>query len=78
MGRGQATSRPGESGGRAAAAAAGGMHLYNAWLPPPVAEETKRERESFAYVVRSVKEAWRPEDPESVYATLKWISVIHL
>nr|DAD24248.1 TPA_asm: hypothetical protein HUJ06_025711 [Nelumbo nucifera] len=54
------------------------MHLYNAWLPPPVAEETKREKESFAYVVRSVKESWRPDDPESVYSTLKWISVIDI
>ncbi|XP_047315811.1 proteasome activator subunit 4 [Impatiens glandulifera] len=52
------------------------MHLYNAWLPPPVAEETKRERESFAAAVSSVKELYRPDDPESVYATLKWLSVI--
>ncbi|KAM7499059.1 hypothetical protein LguiA_023473 [Lonicera macranthoides] len=54
------------------------MHLYNAWLPPPVAEETKKERESFARVVKSVKESYRPDDPESVYSTLKWISVIDL
>ncbi|OVA12326.1 Protein of unknown function DUF3437 [Macleaya cordata] len=54
------------------------MHLYNAWLPPPVAEETKREKESFSSVVRSVKESWKPDDPESVYSTLKWISVIDL
>ncbi|KAI0501736.1 hypothetical protein KFK09_016681 [Dendrobium nobile] len=54
------------------------MHLYNAWLPPQVAEETKRESESFAVVLRSIKEAWRPEDPESVYSTLKWISVLDL
>ncbi|KAK8926304.1 hypothetical protein KSP39_PZI018786 [Platanthera zijinensis] len=54
------------------------MHLYNAWLPPPVAEETRRESESFAAVVRSVKKAWLPEDPESVYSTLKWISVLDL
>ncbi|XP_077217554.1 proteasome activating protein 200 isoform X2 [Tasmannia lanceolata] len=54
------------------------MHLYNAWLPPPVAEETKREKESFSFVVKSVKESWRPDDPESVYSTLKWISVIDL
>ncbi|CAM8952984.1 unnamed protein product [Rhodiola kirilowii] len=51
------------------------MHLYNAWLPPPVAEATKREKESFALVVRSLKECWRPEDPESVYATIRWLSV---
>lgn len=54
------------------------MHLYNAWLPPPVAEETKKEKDSFAAVVKSVKELYRPDDPESVYATLKWISIIDL
>ncbi|KAJ0249356.1 Proteasome activator subunit 4 [Hirschfeldia incana] len=54
------------------------MHLYNGWLPPPVAEETKKEKESFARVVRCVKELHRPDDPESVYGTLKWISVIDL
>ncbi|CAA7016339.1 unnamed protein product [Microthlaspi erraticum] len=54
------------------------MHLYNGWLPPPVAEETKKEKESFARVVRCVKELHRPDDPDSVYATLKWISVIEL
>ncbi|KDP36327.1 hypothetical protein JCGZ_09542 [Jatropha curcas] len=54
------------------------MHLYNAWLPPPVAEETKKERESFARVVNSVKASYKPDDPESIYATLKWISVIEL
>ncbi|KAF3511494.1 hypothetical protein F2Q69_00003350 [Brassica cretica] len=54
------------------------MHLFNGWLPPPVAEETKKEKESFARVVRCVKELHRPDDPESVYATLKWISVVEL
>ncbi|KAL9270858.1 Proteasome activator subunit 4-like protein, partial [Drosera capensis] len=57
------------------------MHLYNAWLPPPVAEEAKKERESFARVMKSVKESYREEDgddSESVFATLKWISVIDL
>uniref|UniRef100_A0A1J3I7C0 Proteasome activator subunit 4 n=1 Tax=Noccaea caerulescens TaxID=107243 RepID=A0A1J3I7C0_NOCCA len=54
------------------------MHLYNEWLPPPVAEETKKEKESFARVVRCVKELHRSDDPDSVYATLKWISVIEL
>ncbi|KAH9804503.1 proteasome activator subunit 4 [Citrus sinensis] len=52
------------------------MHLYNAWLPPPVAAETKKEKESFADVVKSVKDSYRADDPESVYSTLKWISVI--
>ncbi|KAF6141360.1 hypothetical protein GIB67_008537 [Kingdonia uniflora] len=54
------------------------MHLYNAWLPPPVAEESKREKESFSFVVKSVKESWQSDDPESVYSTLKWISIIDL
>ncbi|WOL13929.1 proteasome activator subunit 4 isoform X2 [Canna indica] len=54
------------------------MHLYNAWLPPAVAAETRREGESFASVVRSVKETWRQDDPDSVYSTLKWISIIDL
>ncbi|GAB2279785.1 hypothetical protein Dimus_014424 [Dionaea muscipula] len=54
------------------------MHLYNAWLPPPIAEETKKEKESFAGVVNSVKESYRLGDPDSVYSTLKWISVIDL
>uniref|UniRef100_A0A7N0VL51 Proteasome activator subunit 4 n=1 Tax=Kalanchoe fedtschenkoi TaxID=63787 RepID=A0A7N0VL51_KALFE len=52
------------------------MHLYNAWLPPPVAEATKGEKESFARVVKSLNECWRPDDPETVYATLKWLSVV--
>ncbi|XP_051128404.1 proteasome activator subunit 4 [Andrographis paniculata] len=54
------------------------MHLYNAWLPPPVAEETKREKEAFAGVVKSVVESYNRDDPESVYTTLKWVSIIDL
>lgn len=54
------------------------MHLYNAWLPPPVADESKKERESFSRVVSSVKSSYRPDDPDSVYSTLKWVSVIDL
>ncbi|XWS27672.1 hypothetical protein CRYUN_Cryun25bG0001500 [Craigia yunnanensis] len=54
------------------------MHLYNAWLPLPVAEETKKEKESFSRVVSSLKDLYRPDDPDSVYSTLKWISVIDL
>lgn len=54
------------------------MHLYNAWLPPHVAEETKKEKESFARVVRTVNELYRPDDPDSVYETLTWIPVIKL
>ncbi|GMI63857.1 proteasome activating protein 200 [Hibiscus trionum] len=54
------------------------MHLYNAWLPPPVAEETKKEKESFSRVVSTLKDLYRPDDPDSVYSTLKWISVLDL
>ncbi|KAE8725691.1 Proteasome activator subunit 4 [Hibiscus syriacus] len=54
------------------------MHLYNAWLPPPVAEETKKEKESFSRVVASLKDIYRPDDPDSVQPTIKWISVIDL
>lgn len=54
------------------------MHLYNAWLPPPVARDTTKEKESFALVITSLKDSYRPDDPESVYSTLKWVSVIDL
>ncbi|KAF3453245.1 hypothetical protein FNV43_RR03685 [Rhamnella rubrinervis] len=54
------------------------MHLYNAWLPPPVAQDTNRERDSFSRVVSSVRNSYRPDDPDSVYSTLKWVSVIDL
>ncbi|KAJ0715844.1 putative armadillo-like helical, proteasome activator complex subunit 4 domain-containing protein [Helianthus annuus] len=54
------------------------MHIYNAWLPPPVADATKEEKQSFAGVVSSVKESYVEDDPESVYSTLEWISVIDL
>ncbi|VFQ82480.1 unnamed protein product [Cuscuta campestris] len=54
------------------------MHLYNAWLPPPVAEQTAKEGEAFARVVKSAKESYTQGDSESVYATLKWISVLDL
>ncbi|KAL9224895.1 hypothetical protein vseg_000877 [Gypsophila vaccaria] len=54
------------------------MHLYNAWLPPPLVEETRKEMESFARVVGSVRESYLPGDPDSVYSTLKWVSVLDL
>ncbi|PIA58294.1 hypothetical protein AQUCO_00500316v1 [Aquilegia coerulea] len=54
------------------------MHLYNAWLPPPVAEETKKEKESFTSVVKSVKNSYRSDELESIDSTLKWISIIDL
>ncbi|KQK18511.1 hypothetical protein BRADI_1g42980v3 [Brachypodium distachyon] len=54
------------------------MHLYNAWLPPAVADAARGEAAAFAGAVRSAKDAWRPADPDSAYATLKWISVFDL
>ncbi|XP_057530197.1 proteasome activator subunit 4-like isoform X1 [Amaranthus tricolor] len=54
------------------------MHLYNSWLPPPIVQETIREKEAFSRVVLSLNNSYHPGDPDSVYATLKWISVIHL
>lgn len=54
------------------------MHLYNAWLPPPVAAAARGEAASFASAVRAAADAWRPGDPDSAYATLKWISVFDL
>ncbi|TKW21097.1 hypothetical protein SEVIR_4G185100v4 [Setaria viridis] len=54
------------------------MHLYNAWLPPPVAAAARGEAAAFAGAVRSAADAWRPGDPDSAYATLKWISVFDL
>ncbi|KAG2611165.1 proteasome activator subunit 4-like isoform X2 [Panicum virgatum] len=54
------------------------MHLYNAWLPPPVAAAARGEAAAFAGAVRAAANAWRPGDPDSAYATLKWISVFDL
>ncbi|XP_025810985.1 proteasome activator subunit 4 [Panicum hallii] len=54
------------------------MHLYNAWLPPPVAAAARGEAAAFAGAVRAAADAWRPGDPDSAYATLKWISVFDL
>lgn len=54
------------------------MHLYNAWLPPPVAAAARGEAAAFAGAVRAAAAAWRPGDPDSAYATLKWISVFDL
>jgi proteasome activator subunit 4 len=53
------------------------MHLYNAWLPPPVAELAVKEKDAFTEVVNTVKDAWKPDDPSSAYATLKWIPILH-
>ncbi|KAL6596609.1 hypothetical protein ACP70R_047252 [Stipagrostis hirtigluma subsp. patula] len=54
------------------------MHLYNAWLPPAVAAAARGEAAAFAGAVKAVAGAWRPGDPDSAYATLKWISVFDL
>ncbi|CAI8596807.1 unnamed protein product [Vicia faba] len=54
------------------------MHLYNAWLPPPVAAQTAAERDSFARIIAAVNSSFNRDDPESVYLTLKYISVLDL
>ncbi|XP_054818668.1 proteasome activator subunit 4 [Prosopis cineraria] len=54
------------------------MHLYNAWLPPPVAAQTVKERDSFARVISAVKASYSPDDPDSVFSTLRYISVLDL
>ncbi|XLU76931.1 hypothetical protein S245_000352 [Arachis hypogaea] len=54
------------------------MHLYNAWLPPPLAAQTAAERDSFRRVISDVSASFRPDDPESVFSTLKFISVLDL
>ncbi|CAL5202430.1 unnamed protein product [Lathyrus oleraceus] len=54
------------------------MHLYNAWLPPPVAAQTAAERDSFARIIAAVNSSFNRDDPESVYSTLKYISVLDL
>lgn len=54
------------------------MHLYNEWLPPAVADAAAREPAAFSGAVGEARAAWRPDDPDSAYATLKWISVFDL
>ncbi|XP_061367392.1 proteasome activator subunit 4 isoform X1 [Gastrolobium bilobum] len=54
------------------------MHLCNAWLPPPVAAQTVAERDSFARIIAIAKSSFRPDDPESVFSTLKYVSVLEL
>jgi proteasome activator subunit 4 len=54
------------------------MHLYNAWLPPPVAAQTAGERDSFARIIAAVNSSFNRDDPESVYSTLKYISVLDM
>ncbi|CAJ1960253.1 unnamed protein product [Sphenostylis stenocarpa] len=54
------------------------MHLYNAWLPPPLAAQTAAERDSFSRVIAAVNSSFRRDDPESVFSTLKFISVLDL
>ncbi|KAL5729683.1 hypothetical protein ACHQM5_002598 [Ranunculus cassubicifolius] len=53
------------------------MHLYNAWLPPGVAEETKREKESFSKLVRSLKQSSLDSNGDVDHLD-PWISVIDL
>ncbi|XP_057429773.1 proteasome activator subunit 4 isoform X2 [Lotus japonicus] len=54
------------------------MHLYNAWLPPPVAAQTAAERDSFARLIATVNSSFTRDDPESVFSTLKYVSVLDL
>ncbi|XP_058787950.1 proteasome activator subunit 4 [Vicia villosa] len=54
------------------------MHLYNAWLPPPVAAQTAAEKDSFARIIATVNSSFNRDDPESVYSTIKYISVLDL
>lgn len=53
------------------------IHLCNAWLPPPVFDQLAAEKEKFHVVIKAAQSAWKPEEPHSRYATLKWISVIN-
>ncbi|BBN11909.1 proteasome activator subunit 4 [Marchantia polymorpha subsp. ruderalis] len=55
------------------------MHVYNAWLPPPVREllEADPERNKFHDVVLEVEREWQLHSAESRFASLKWISVIN-
>jgi proteasome activator subunit 4 len=54
------------------------MHLYNAWLPPPVAAQTAGERDSFSRIIATVNSSFNRDDPESVYSTIRYISVLDL
>ncbi|EFJ06309.1 hypothetical protein SELMODRAFT_236562 [Selaginella moellendorffii] len=53
------------------------MHLYNAWLPPPVVEAIHGEEEVMGEIADKLQRAWKPNDPKSKFATLKWISLIN-
>uniref|UniRef100_A0A0D9WPL0 Proteasome activator subunit 4 n=1 Tax=Leersia perrieri TaxID=77586 RepID=A0A0D9WPL0_9ORYZ len=65
-------------GGGEPTAATSGMHIYNAWLPPAVRDEVAREPAAFAGAVREARAAWRPDDPDSADASLKWIPIFFL
>ena len=49
------------------------MHVYNAWLPPPVAQLTFLETKAFSEAVQKLKK----DLDVSPFATLKWISVVN-
>ena len=49
------------------------MHLYNAWLPPPVAQQTFLETKAFSEAVQRLKK----DLAVSPFATLKWISIVN-
>lgn len=50
------------------------MHVCNAWLPPPVAEQTALETQAFSEAVRRLQQDCQSS---SAFATLKWISVVN-
>eukprot|EP00250_Pteridium_aquilinum_P007746 c17405_g1_i1 orf=311-5854(-) len=54
------------------------MHVFNAWLPPPVAELTHLETQAFSEAVRLLqRDCSAPQLSASPYASLKWISILN-
>jgi proteasome activator subunit 4 len=51
-------------------------HIYNAWLPPCVVEEVRKEPERFHQLVCLLKESLVDESPAARLATTRWIPVI--
>ncbi|KAL2630922.1 hypothetical protein R1flu_015608 [Riccia fluitans] len=54
------------------------MHVFEAWLPPPVREllESDPDKNKFHDIVLEVEREWQLRSSESRFASLKWISVI--
>ncbi|KAL3680307.1 hypothetical protein R1sor_023263 [Riccia sorocarpa] len=55
------------------------MHVFEAWLPPPVKEllEADPDKNKFHDVVLEVEREWQLRTSESRFASLKWISIIN-